>query len=88
MTRSRTPATLHTCALATHSPPVRRAAAVSDILTICAEITGQKESDVPVRWRDKGKFRSITLTLTFTDADMVYAVYAAVNRDPRVRFKL
>ena len=43
---------------------------------------------MPVRWRDKGKFRSITLSLTFTDADMVYAVYAAVNRDPRVRFKL
>ena len=43
---------------------------------------------MPVRWRDRGKYRSITLTLTFLDAEMVYAVYAAVNRDPRVRFKL
>lgn len=58
------------------------------MLTICSEITGQKEKDVPVRWRDNGKYRSITLQLNFENAEMVYAVYAAVNRDPRVRFKL
>lgn len=61
---------------------------VADILTLCAEITGQEEADVPVRWRDKGKFRAITLTLKFENADQVYAVYAALDRDPRVRYKL
>ena len=61
---------------------------VSDIRTLCAEITGQAEEDVAVRWRDKGKYRSITLSLHFENADQVYAVYAAVDRDPRVKYKL
>ena len=61
---------------------------VADMVSICAGLTGIDESDVQVRWRDKGKYRAITLRLNFKDADMVYAVYAAVNRDPRVRFKL
>jgi putative lipoic acid-binding regulatory protein len=42
---------------------------VSDIRTLCAELTGQQEEDVPVRWRDNGKYRSITLTLHFENAD-------------------
>ena len=61
---------------------------VSDMRTLCAGITGQQEEDVGVRWRDKGKYRSITLQLRFEDADTVYAVYAAINKDPRVKFKL
>ena len=61
---------------------------VSDMRTLCAELTGQDESDVPVKWRDKGKYRSVTLTLCFESADQVYKVYAAIDRDPRVRFKL
>ena len=61
---------------------------MSDMRTLCAELTGQDESDVPVKWRDKGKYRSVTLTLRFESAEMVYAVYAAIDRDPRVRFKL
>ena len=61
---------------------------MSDMVTICAEITGQDEADVKARWRDKGKYRSITLRLHFTDADQVYAVYAAIDRDPRVKYKL
>ena len=61
---------------------------VSDIRTLCAELTGQKEDDVPVRWRDKGMYRSITLTLRFENSDQVYAVYAAMDRDPRVKYKL
>jgi len=61
---------------------------VSDILTLCAEITGQREEDVPVRWRDNGKYRAITIRLKFANSDQVYAVYAAVDRDPRVRYKL
>ena len=61
---------------------------VSDMLTMCAEITGQSEDDVLVKWRDRGRFRSITLRLHFENAEQVYAVYAAINRDPRVRYKL
>ena len=61
---------------------------VTDMLTLCAERTGQAEADIGVRWRDKGKYRAITLRLRFTDADQVYDVYAAINRDPRVKFKL
>lgn len=61
---------------------------VSDIRTLCAEITGQAEDDVQVRWRDKGKYRAITLRLKFQSSEQVYAVYAAMDRDPRVRYKL
>ena len=121
---------------------------VNDMVTLCAERTGQKEADVGVaawsdvvraaaeptgpptapwleapsplrtaaepsysrsgasprrgpkrwfrcvvphpgaRWRDKGKYRAITLRLHFENADQVYDVYAAINRDPRVKFKL
>ena len=61
---------------------------VNDIRTLCAELTGVSDDDVPVRWRDNGKYRSITLTLRFENADQVYAVYAAVDRDPRVKYKL
>lgn len=60
----------------------------SDLLQLACEITGQKKEDVPVRWRDKGKYRAVTMSLKFENADQVYAVYAAINRDPRVRFKL
>ena len=61
---------------------------VADIVTLCAENTGMREEDIQVRWRDKGKYRSITLRLRFENADQVYATYAAVDRDPRVRYKL
>ena len=61
---------------------------VADILTLCAEITGQDEKDVYVKWRDNGKYRAITLKLKFENSDQVYAVYAAMDRDPRVRYKL
>ena len=43
----------------------------TDILTLCAEITGQDEADVPVRWRDKGTYRSVTLRLRFQDIQQV-----------------
>jgi len=61
---------------------------VADIVTLCAENTGMKEEDIQVRWRDKGKYRAITLRLHFENSDQVYAVYAAMDRDPRVKFKL
>ena len=44
---------------------------VSDIVTLCAENTGMKEEDIQVRWRDKGKYRAITLRLHFENSDQV-----------------
>lgn len=61
---------------------------VQDIVQLCAENSGMKADDIQVRWRDQGKYRAITLRLHFENADQVYAVYAAVDRDPRVRYKL
>ena len=46
---------------------------VTDMLTLCAEITEQQEEDVGVRWRDNGKYRAITLRLHFENADQVRA---------------
>ena len=61
---------------------------VQDIVQLCAENSGMNVDDIQVRWRDKGKYRAITLRLDFQNAEQVYAVYAAVDRDPRVRYKL
>lgn len=77
------PCTLQIKCIGTNEGPF-----VSDIHTLCAELTGQAEKDVPVKWRDNGKYRAVTLTLTFQNADQVYAVYAAMDRDPRVKYKL
>jgi len=43
---------------------------------------------VEVRYRDKGRFRSVTLGCTFNSADEVYALYALLDADERVKFKL
>ena len=61
---------------------------VQDIVQLAAENSSNEMEDIQVRWRDKGKYRAITMRLHFNNADEVYAVYAAVSRDPRVRYKL
>ena len=61
---------------------------VSDMVKLCAGLTGQSEDGIAAHWRDKGKYRSITLGLRFEDADMLYAVYAAIDADPRVKYKI
>ena len=61
---------------------------VQDIVQLCAENSGNEVDDIEVRWRDKGKYRAVTVRLEFQNADQVYAVYAAMDRDPRVRYKL
>lgn len=61
---------------------------VNDVVKICTKITNQTAAEVPVRWRDKGRWRSVTITLFFKNPDMVYDVYEAVDRDPRVRYKI
>ena len=61
---------------------------VQDIVQLAAENTGMDVDDIKVRWRDNGKYRAITLRLHFENSDQVYATYAAMDRDPRVKFKL
>ena len=61
---------------------------VQDIVQLAAENTGMDIDDIQVRWRDNGKYRAITLRLHFENSDQVYATYAAMDRDPRVKFKL
>ena len=43
------PCTLQIKCIGTNEGPF-----VSDIHTLCAELTGQAEKDVPVKWRDNG----------------------------------
>lgn len=38
-------------------------------------------------FRDRGKYRSITLKAPVNTASQIYDVYAAIDRDPRVKFK-
>jgi putative lipoic acid-binding regulatory protein len=59
---------------------------VKDMQKLAAEAAPAKP--VEVRWRDKGRFRSVTLRCTFRTADEVYALYALLDEDARVMFKL
>ncbi|GAB0493476.1 hypothetical protein MMPV_004758 [Pyropia vietnamensis] len=62
---------------------------VTDITDLVAGVTGVTREDVRVSVRDtpNGKWRSITLKAPCNTADNVYAVYDALDRDPRVLFK-
>mmetsp|Transcript_4975 Transcript_4975/g.9106 ORF Transcript_4975/g.9106 Transcript_4975/m.9106 type:complete len:201 (+) Transcript_4975:130-732(+) len=42
---------------------------------------------VKMSFRDNGKYRSVTLDAPCTSAEQIYSVYAAVSKDPRVKFK-
>lgn len=70
------------------SHPDIRGPFVDDVVAAACAITKQEEADVKVHWRDRGKYRSVTMSLHFEDADQVYAVYAAMDADPRVKYKL
>ena len=59
-----------------------------DMLKMCCEVTGEVPSEVTMTYRDKGKYRSLTIELRFADQEMMRAVYAAINLDKRVKFKL
>ena len=44
---------------------------VADLRTLAAEATGLSEDAIPTKFRDKGKYRSVTLTLRFENSEQV-----------------
>mmetsp|Transcript_1228 Transcript_1228/g.3436 ORF Transcript_1228/g.3436 Transcript_1228/m.3436 type:complete len:177 (-) Transcript_1228:162-692(-) len=60
---------------------------LEDIVAAVAGAVGIDDKDVGVSSRDRGKWRSLTIKAPCTSADQVYAVYEAIDKDERVKFK-
>lgn len=57
---------------------------------IIDSVAGALETDkkfLETSYRDRGKYRSITVHAPVNCANQIYDVYAAIDRDPRVKFK-
>lgn len=60
---------------------------MGDIVDSVALALETDKKFVQTSYRDRGKFRSITLKAPVNTASQIYDVYAAIDRDPRVKFK-
>lgn len=60
---------------------------MSDIVDSVALALETDKKYLKTSFRDRGKYRSITLRAAVNTADQIYDVYAAIDRDPRVKFK-
>lgn len=60
---------------------------VEDILDSVGNVIKQDGRALPHSYRDKGKWRSITLKVPVQSAEELYKVYDAIDKDPRVKFK-
>lgn len=60
---------------------------VSEIVAIVAEACGTEPDNIAHTTRSMGKWTSVTCICPVQSAEMVYALYEAVDRDPRVKFK-
>ncbi|GJQ15621.1 hypothetical protein GpartN1_g7412.t1 [Galdieria partita] len=66
---------------------IRQGNFVGDIVDSVAEVLQIDPSYMEVSTRDKGKYRSITIDAPCNSSEQVYSIYAAIDRDPRVKFK-
>ncbi|CAN8072153.1 unnamed protein product [Agarophyton chilense] len=60
---------------------------MGDIVDSVATALETDKKYLKTSYRDKGKYRSITLKAPVNTAEQIYSVYAAIDRDPRVKFK-
>lgn len=60
---------------------------VSEIVALVAEACETIPENIAHTTRSMGKWTSVTCTCPVQSAEMVYALYEAVDRDPRVKFK-
>lgn len=60
---------------------------MGDIVDSVASALETDKKYLKTSYRDKGKYRSITLKAPVNTAEQIYSVYAAIDRDPRVKFK-
>eukprot|EP00871_Galdieria_phlegrea_P005201 jgi/Galph1/5682/GphlegSOOS_G4306.1 len=66
---------------------VRQGNFVGDMVDCVAEVLQIDPSYLEVYTRDRGKYRSITIDAPCNTSEQVYSIYAAIDRDPRVKFK-
>lgn len=66
---------------------IRQGNFVGDIVDCVAEVLQIDPAYVEVSTKDKGKYRSITIDAPCNSSEQVYSIYAAIDRDPRVKFK-
>lgn len=60
---------------------------MGDIVDSVALALDTDKKFLKTTYRDRGKYRSITLKAPVNTASQIYDVYAAIDRDPRVKFK-
>jgi uncharacterized protein len=60
---------------------------LDDICVAVADALNTATRHLKTSFRDRGKYRSITLRAPVSSADQIYDVYAAVGKDARVKFK-
>lgn len=60
---------------------------MGDIIDSVALALETDKKYLKTSFRDRGKYRSITLHAPVNTAEQIYDVYAAIDRDPRVKFK-
>lgn len=60
---------------------------VNDIVDSVASALEMDRKYLKTSFRDRGKYRSITVEAPVNTSEQIYDVYAAIDRDPRVKFK-
>lgn len=60
---------------------------VNDIVDSVAGALRTDRKNLKTSFKDRGKYRSITLRAPVNTGEQIYSVYAAISRDPRVKFK-
>lgn len=60
---------------------------VNDIVDSVASALEMDRKFLKTSYRDRGKYRSITLEAPVNTSAQIFDVYAAIDRDPRVKFK-
>lgn len=66
---------------------VRQGEFTEDILDAVGGVVGRTRDELKHSVRDNGKWRSITVEVPVQTSEQLYAVYEAVGKDPRVKFK-
>lgn len=60
---------------------------VNDIVDSVASALEMDRKFLKTSFRDRGKYRSITVEAPVNTSAQIFDVYAAIDRDPRVKFK-
>jgi putative lipoic acid-binding regulatory protein len=60
---------------------------VEDMVQVVADSCDKDVSDIDFKTKNMGKWTSVTVEAPVENAEMLYALYENVDKDPRVKFK-